>query len=77
MLWPWSLKEPGPTWLNGYFGKGVPFNNLEELCIQHPVYLFGAILMFCCYPGFLYLGTQLGYLLFGRKPGDKGILGLL
>jgi len=73
MFWLLSIKEPAPTWQNRYFGKGAPFNNLEELCSQHPLYLFGWILIFCCYPGFLYLGTQIGYLLFGKKTRDKGV----
>ncbi len=67
-----------PIWLNTFpFSGGVPFNNLETLAKYHPMYLFGGICMLCCYPAFLYIGTQLGYLFFGRKPGDKGILYLL
>ncbi len=66
-----------PIWLNFLFFRGVPFNNLEQLAVYHPVALFGGICLFATYPAFLYIGTQLGYLFFGRKPGDKGILYLL
>ncbi|HMF33533.1 MAG TPA: hypothetical protein VKK79_19070 [Candidatus Lokiarchaeia archaeon] len=59
------------------FTKGVPFNDLTTLVNYHRVYLFGGICLFITYPGWLYLGTQIGYLLFGRKPGDKGILYML
>lgn len=48
-----------------------------EGLVQHPGFLFGGVLMFVCYPAFLYVGTQLGYMLWGRKKGDLGILGLL
>ncbi len=44
---------------------------------QHPMFLFGGVLMVCTYPGFLWAGTQLGYMVWGRKKGDLGILGLL
>ena len=54
----------------------VPFEDLEGLA-KHPLYLFFGLCMFITYPGWLYLGTQLGFLLFGRKPGDKGALGFL
>ena len=79
VLWNWgdvNIKDPGGR-LNGFLGNGVPFNNLEELVADHPMYLYGGIVMFSLYPAFLYLGTQLGYLLFGRKPGDKGVIGFL
>lgn len=79
MFWDWgtiNIKDAGGI-LNGFFGQGVPFNSLEELVADHPMYLYGGILIFCLYPAFIYLGTQLGYLLFGRKPGDKGVIGLL
>jgi hypothetical protein len=67
-----------PIWLNVFpFQWGVPFNNLETMVRFHPMYLFGGICIFACYPAFLYIGTQLGYLLFGRKPGDKGVIYLL
>jgi len=54
----------------------VPFQNLQEL-ITYPAYLYLGIVMFILYPAFLYIGTQTGYALFGRKPGDKGLLGLI
>ncbi|MHA1734480.1 MAG: hypothetical protein ACTSU5_21285 [Promethearchaeota archaeon] len=50
---------------------------LTASLVQHPMFLFGGILMFCTYPAWLYLGTQLGYMLWGRKKGDIGVLGLL
>ncbi len=53
-----------------------PFHDLQGLA-AHPLYLFFGICMFITYPGWLFLGTQLGFLIFGRKPGDKGILGFL
>jgi hypothetical protein len=72
----YPLFTPGP--LNVFpFTKGVPFNDLTTMVEYHRVYLFAGICMFVTYPGWLYIGTQLGFLLFGRKPGDKGILYLL
>ncbi len=75
---PIQINYITPIWLNIFpFRGGIPFNNMEQLVMYHPMYLFGGICMFCCYPAFLYIGTQLGYLLFGRKPGDKGIIYLI
>jgi len=54
----------------------VPFNNLAGL-VRHPLYLLFGMVMFVLYPGWLYLGVQLGWLMFGRKKGDKGALGFL
>ena len=54
----------------------VPFDDLEGLA-QHPLHLFFGILMFITYPGWLILGVKIGHLMFGRKPGDKGVLGFL
>lgn len=54
----------------------LPVLTAEGLA-QHPMFLFGGVIMFATYPGFLYMGTQLGYMLWGRKKGDLGVLGLL
>jgi len=65
-------------WIGSIFNTHVPFDSLGEMVSGgYNLYLFFAIAMFSCYPGFLYVGTQLGFLLFGRKNGDKGVLGLL
>ena len=66
------------AFFGGLFNTEVPFESLEEMITGgHQLYLFFGIFMFCCYPAFLYIGTQIGFLLFGRKPGDKGVIGLL
>ncbi|MHA1758560.1 MAG: hypothetical protein ACTSVV_17480 [Promethearchaeota archaeon] len=76
-------KHPNATSTEFMYSSGieqlkpyVPFDDLEGL-VKHPLHLFFGICMFISYPGWLYLGTQLGFLLFGRKPGDKGALGFL
>ncbi len=75
---PIAINYIQPIWLNVFpFRWGVPFNNLEQLVKFHPMYLFGGICLIAAYPAFLYIGTQMGYLFFGRKPGDKGIIYLL
>ncbi|MHA1274752.1 MAG: hypothetical protein ACTSQJ_10470 [Promethearchaeota archaeon] len=77
----WIKNWQNGTGLGGWAGSilktEVPFDNLEELVKYHKLYLFFGIVMFCTYPFYLYVGTQLGFLMFGRKPGDKGALGLL
>lgn len=76
-------KHPNATSTEFMYSSGleqlkplVPFDDLAGLA-THPLHLFFGICMFVCYPGFLYLGTQVGFLIFGRKPGDKGVLGFL
>ena len=65
-------------WLGSIFNFHVPFDNLAELVAGgYNQYLMFGVAMFCAYPLFLYLGTQVGFLIFGRKPGDKGALGFL
>lgn len=54
----------------------APFDDLAGLA-KHPLHLFFGICFFITYPGWLYLGTQIGFLIFGRKKGDKGALGYL
>ena len=80
-LWikDYTSAQPGLGKLIGsIFKTEVPFNSLSELVSGgHNLYLFFGVAMFCCYPFFLYGGTQIGFLIFGRKPGDKGALGFL
>ena len=71
-----SSAEP---WLKDLFeSNGFKFSNLQDLTQgRNKLLLFLAIAMFCTYPGWLILGVKVGFLLFGRKTGDKGIFGLI
>ena len=65
-------------WIGSLVNTHVPFDSLAEaIAGGHNLYIFFGVAMFSAYPFFLYSGTQLGFLLFGRKPGDKGIIGFL
>jgi len=65
-------------WIGSLVNTNVPFDSLAEAIAEgHNLYIFLGAVMFSAYPLFLYSGTQLGFLLFGRKPDDKGVLGFL
>ncbi|MFO8018551.1 MAG: hypothetical protein R6U96_07945 [Promethearchaeia archaeon] len=66
-------------WLKDlYESNGFKFSNLQDLTQgKNKLLLFFGVAMFCTYPGWLILGVKIGFLLFGRKTGDKGLLGLL
>ncbi|MGV9198613.1 MAG: hypothetical protein ACOC4M_07215 [Promethearchaeia archaeon] len=60
-----------------YEANGFEFSNLQDLTQgQNKLLIFLGVAMFCTYPGWLILGVKLGFLLFGRKTGDKGVFGL-
>lgn len=50
----------------------IQFDNLSGLA-QQPMHLFAAVALFSLYPYWLFVGVKLGELLFGSKPGKKGI----
>ena len=50
----------------------IQFNDLAGLTDQ-PLYLFFSIIIFALYPWFLRLGALMGEMLFGTKPGKKGL----
>lgn len=54
----------------------VPFNNLNGL-VKCPYHLLFGMIMFTLYPALLYGGTRIGFLLFGTKKLDKGVIGFL
>jgi len=63
------------------FSSGIvalrpPFDNFAGLA-NNTVFVFAGIVMFLLYPVWLYLGSKVGVAMFGRKPGDKGFLGIL
>ena len=65
-------------WIGSLVNTNVPFESFAEAVAGgHMLYIFFGVAMFSAYPFFLYAGTQLGFLMFGRKPGDKGVLGFL
>jgi hypothetical protein len=64
----------GEEWLKNM--GAAPFDNLQGL-LQHPFHLFVAIGLFMMYPYFLRWGVRLGEMMFGSKPGKKGMLGIL
>jgi len=56
----------------------VPFDSFEELALpENRMWVFLGVFLFCLYPLWLYLGIMSGYLLFGRSPAQKGVLGVL
>ena len=65
-------------WIGSLVNTNVPFESLgEAVSGGNMLYIFFGVAMFSAYPFFLYSGTQLGFLLFGRKPDDKGVIGFL
>lgn len=65
-------------WIGSILNTNVPFDSMADAITGgHHYYIYFGVIMFSAYPFFLYAGTQLGFMLFGRKPDDKGVLGFL
>jgi hypothetical protein len=70
----------GQQWLKDLLkNNNMDFNSFAELSAPGPqrILIFLGIWMFAMYPLWLYLGIKIGVMLFGRKPGDKGIFGVI
>jgi hypothetical protein len=68
------MYSSGEQWLKD--AGAAPFDDLEGLA-HHPFHLFVGVFLFMLYPYFLRAGMRLGEILFGSKPGKKGIIHLL
>ncbi len=64
------MYSSGQIWLRD--SLKLEFYDLEGLA-QKPGYLFGGIIILCAYPWLLHAGFQLGDMLWGSKPGKKGM----